>query len=41
MVSNAARLQKPIAQLILHVANGAEFDRRFAWDKKLTPVDYA
>ncbi len=26
----------------LHVAKGQiKFDRRFAWDKKLTPVDYA
>ena len=41
MVSNGAHLQSPTALLGLHVTDGANFDRRFAWDKKLTPVDYA
>ena len=41
MVSNAARLQNTNSTTLLRVANGAEFNRRFAWDKKLTPVDYA
>ncbi len=47
MVSNSVRAYKAsaapvITELLgLHVANGQKSDRRFAWDKKLTPVDYA
>lgn len=31
----------PTELLGLQVANGTKPDRRFAWDKKLTPADYA
>ena len=41
MVSNGAHLQITNGTAWTPRHGRVDFDRRFAWDKKLTPVDYA